>query len=131
VSSKSKFRSELKSHTRRTIEVKTDLNSAVDAYFACMRSGVTENLFSDSLALKVQLSTVISLSTLASGISNRKCSKNPLLSSVAKRVQKSLMIVFEDRQLALGGGTQLSLWLDIVLWGQQSILEMKKAKGNW
>ena len=60
MSSKSKFRSELKSHTRRTIEVKTDLNSAVDAYFACMRSGVTENLFSDSLALKVQLSTVIS-----------------------------------------------------------------------
>ena len=60
MSSKLKFRSELKSHTRRTIEVKTDLNSAVDAYFACMRSGVTENLFSDSLALKVQLSTVIS-----------------------------------------------------------------------
>ena len=59
MSSKSKFRSELKSHTRRTIEVKTDLNSAVDAYFAYMRSGVTENLFSDSLALKVQLSTVI------------------------------------------------------------------------
>ena len=50
---------ELKSHTWRTVEVKTDLNSAVDAYFACM-SGVTENLFGDSLALKVQLSTVIS-----------------------------------------------------------------------
>jgi len=40
---------------------------------------------------------------------------------VAKRVQKfkRLMIVFEDRQLALGGGIQLtSLWVDIVLWGQ-------------
>ena len=113
MSSKSKFRSELKSHTRRTIEVKTDLNSAVDAYFACMRSGVTENLFSDSLALKVQLGQSYPLSTLATGISKRKCSKNPLLSSVAKSVQKSLMIVFEDRQPALGGGIQLtSLWLD-------------------
>ena len=118
MSSKSKFRSELKSHTRRTIEVKTDLNSAVDAYFACMRSGITENLFSDSLALKYNSVYVQSypLSTQASGISKRKCSKNPLLSSVAKRVQKSLMIVFEDRQLALGGGIQLtSHWLDIVL----------------
>ena len=72
MSSKSKFRSELKSHTRRTIEVKTDLNSAVGANFACMRSGVTENLFSDSLALQVQLSTVISFVNTIASISNLK-----------------------------------------------------------
>ena len=104
MSSKSKFRSELKSHTRRTIEVKTDLNSAVDAYFACMRSGVTENLFSDSLALKLQLSTVISFVNTSIRNPKPKMFEESSLIFCGKRVQKSLMIVFEDRQLALGGG---------------------------
>ena len=39
------------------------------------------------------------------------------------------MIVFEDRQLALGGGIQLtSLWLDIVLWGQIGLYQFLKCK---
>ena len=114
-------------YTRRTIEVKTDLNSAVDAYFVCMRSGVTENLFSDSLALKVQLSTVISFVNTSIRNLKPKMFEESSLIFCGKKSTEKFDDSFEDRQLALGGGIQLtSLWLDIVLWRQIGLYRFLK-----
>ena len=97
VTAKSKFRSELKSYTSRIIDAKTNLNSGVNSYFACMRSGITENLSSDFLSSKLQLSTVMHLlSTLGSEISQRNSSKNSLLSSMAKRLQESTQKIGDE-----------------------------------
>ena len=58
VTAKSKFRSELKSYTSRIIDAKTNLNSGVNSYFACMRSGITENLSSDFLSSKLLIALI-------------------------------------------------------------------------
>ena len=69
--------------------VKSNLKSGVEIYCDCMRSSVTDNLASDFVSSKLQLSSVMhELSKLATEMSTRDSSKNSLLSAMEKRLNE-------------------------------------------
>ena len=80
VSAKSKVRSAMTSFTASIRAVKSNLKSGVEIYCDCMRRSVTDNLASDFVSSKLQLSSVMhELSKLATEMSTRDSSKNSLL----------------------------------------------------
>ena len=89
VSAKSKVRLAITSFTASIRAVKSNLKSGVEMYCDCMRSTVTDNLASDFVSSKLQLSSVMhELSKLATAMSTRDSSKNSLLSAMEKRLNE-------------------------------------------